>query len=155
TPAEEALEAARRLNSPEVDRALNRLYRFEGRVGDVRRLLRESWGRADDPAAVLKELWLLDKSPQPAEAWQRALERADNNDDRVWLGRASLATLTGRYDEAAKWLDSCASRRPNDPAVWRARLDLARARGDVGAVWQAVAHVPADALSDDERLALR
>ena len=61
-------------------------------------------------------------------------ERQAPDDDRVWLGRANLATWSGRFDEADRWLDACLGRRPRDPAVWRARLDWARAAGrvDVG-----------------------
>ncbi len=115
----------------DLERALSLLYRREGRMDDVRRVLRASWcrspGRSPDPSSVLKELWLLDHSPMPVEAWeQRALDQADHEDDRVWLGRANLAILTGRFAEAAGWLDRALARRPRDPAVWRAKLALAR-----------------------------
>src|SRR5262249_40867368 len=79
TSAEELLTAA--LARPalagadryEPERAVRRLYRFEGRQDEVRRVLRASWCRAPDPAGVLKELFLLDQSPIPAEALQLAL----------------------------------------------------------------------------------
>ena len=47
---------------------------------------------------------MLDHSAIPIEAWQFALDRADNDDDRVWLGRANHAILTGRFRAAADWL---------------------------------------------------
>jgi thioredoxin-like negative regulator of GroEL len=128
----------------DLERDLILLYRFEGRFDDMRRVLRGSWCRSADPAGVLKELWMLDHSPVPVEAWQIALDKADDEDDRVWLGRANHAILTGRFGDAAGWLKRCLGRRPDDPAVWRARLDLALAIGDVDSFWTAVAHLPAD-----------
>ena len=76
---------------------------------------------------------MLDHSPLPAEALQVALDKADDDDDRVWLGRANHALLTGRFADAADWLDRCLRRRPDDPAVWQARLDLALATDDIPA----------------------
>ena len=68
--------------------------------------MRGSWSRSPTPASDLKELWTLDHSPMPVEAWKRSLEAADGDDDRVWLGRANAAITTGRFDEAAPWLDA-------------------------------------------------
>ncbi len=150
TPAEEVLLTAlsradlSRADRYELERALSRLYRFEGRMDDIRRVLRASWCRAPDPVGVLKELFLLDHSPIPAEALELALEKADDQDDRVWLGRANLALMAGRFAVAAAWLDRCLQRRPNDPVVWRARLDLAMTTHDTEGFWKAVDHVPAD-----------
>ena len=45
-----------------------------------------------------------------------------------------------------RWLDACLRRRPDDPAVWRARLDWARAAEDEAEVRRALAHLPADHL---------
>jgi tetratricopeptide (TPR) repeat protein len=128
----------------ELERALSRLYRFEGRQNDVRRVLRSAWCGAPDPAGVLKELFVLDQSPIPAEALQLALEKADDSDDRVWLGRANHATLGGRFNEAASWLERCLMRRPDDPVVWEARLDVALATEDVAGVWEAARHLRQD-----------
>ncbi len=57
-----------------LERTTTRLYRFEGRFDEVRDLLRASWGRSPEPAAVLKELWLLDYASMPIEAWLVALD---------------------------------------------------------------------------------
>ena len=76
---------------------------------------------------------------------EAGIDAADGDDDRVWLGRANAAITTGRFDEAAPWLERCLSRRPEDPAVWRARLDLAVASQDEAGFWSAVAHLPAAA----------
>ena len=119
TPAEEILlDSLSRPAGPErydLERALSRLYRFEGRWDDVRRVLRGSWSRANDRSGLLKELFFLDTTPVPVEALQLALEKADDGDDRVWLGRANQAILTGRFDDAAGWLDKCVGRRPERP----------------------------------------
>src|SRR5207249_354324 len=74
-------------------------------------------------------------------------------DDRVWLGRANLATRMGLYDEAASWLDRCESRRPTDPAVWRARLDWARSSGDPEAVLRTLGKPAAGRLRPAEEAA--
>jgi glyoxylase-like metal-dependent hydrolase (beta-lactamase superfamily II) len=51
--------------------------------------------------------------------------------------RASL------HDEAARWLCACARRRPDDIAVWRARLDWAVATNRVAEAREAMGHLPA------------
>ena len=98
---------------------------------------------------------MLDHSPVPVELLSYALNRADNDDDRVWLGRARHAILTGGFSDAAKWLEACSRRRPDDPVVWRARLDLALATDDVAGFWTAVAHLPADQFDASEIQELR
>ena len=139
----------------QVRRVLSRLYRFEGRVADVRRVLREAFLDSPDRPALLKELWLLDNSPQPAEAWLLSLQKADPDDPRVWLGRASLATLTSDFDEARHWLERCEKAAPDDPAVARVRLDLAVATEDETGIRLAAEKLPADRLSRSEILELR
>jgi tetratricopeptide (TPR) repeat protein len=142
-----AQEEARGADAYAIARGLVRLYGFEGRQDDIRRTLRHAIALAPDPAAVLKELWSLDESPFPVEAWERSLEHADPDDDRVWLGRAAVATLMGRYDEAADWLRRCVGRRPEDPAIRRAELALALARDDPAGVRAAAARLPAGSAS--------
>ncbi len=159
-PAEKTLErASSESHDPgdrlQVGRTLSRLYRFEGRVDDIRRVLRATFDVSDDRPGLLRELWLLDNSPQPVEAWQFSLEKADPNDDRVWLGRAVVATLTGQFTEAKKQLDSCEKSRPDDPAVWRARLALALASDDSTGVWLAARHIHVDLLEPTEPLVVR
>ncbi len=159
TPAEQtlikALEDPRVAPRYELERALSRLYRFQGRFDEVREIVRGSWSRSPTPASDLKELWSLDHSPMPVEAWKRSLEAADSEDDRVWLGRANVAITTGRFDEAAPWLERCLGRRPDDPAIWRARLDLAVAALDEAGFWSALSHLPAAAFDAAAVLKLR
>jgi enediyne biosynthesis protein E4 len=149
------LANARQSAVHDLERELSLLYRFEGRFDDMRRVLRASWCRSADPVGVLKELWMLDHSSIPVEAWQFALAKADNDDDRVWLGRAHHAIRTGRFRDAAAELERCLKRRPDDPAVWRARLDLALATDDVAGFWAAVDHLPADRFDAAEIHSLR
>ncbi len=147
TPAEETLLQA--LGEPhaalryELERVLSRLYRFQGRFDEVREIVRGGWARSPTPAGDLKELWTLDHSPMPVEAWKKALENADGDDDRVWLGRANVAITTGNWAEAAPWLDRCILKRPDDPAVWRARLELALGTLDEAGFWMALGHLHA------------
>jgi tetratricopeptide (TPR) repeat protein len=148
TPAEDVLRVAIK-NPPaalqyDLERALSRVYAFEGRFGDFRRVLRAVWSRSPNPAGVLKELWTNDHSPMPVEAMKRALDAADEDDDRVWLGRANQAILTGRFADASGWLERCTQRRPGDPPVWQARLDLAVATGNLNDFWTAAGHLPSD-----------
>ncbi len=158
SPAEEILESALRESkqgSDELRSALNLLLRQEGRSADVRRLIINSWPYASDPAYVLRQLFLLDNSAYPLEAVQAMLKKGDPQDDRVWLGRANLATRLGHFEEASGLLDACLKRRPDDPAIWRSLLDLALASENVELAWKALAKLPAGELTSVELLDLR
>ena len=96
----------------------------------MRRLIEEAWRELPDLAAELRDHWRIDNAAVIIEVSRTAVEKAARlapEDDRVWLARAHIATLTGQYDEAGRWLDACLERRPEDPALWRARLVWARA----------------------------
>jgi tetratricopeptide (TPR) repeat protein len=159
--AEEALTAALRTPGPlaqEVRRRLTRLLRFQGRDEDVASLLEVGWTVEGDPVAVLRERAALDLEPLPVEAVRGVLEQAARQapeDDRVWLGRATLATRFGQADEAASWLSRCQARRPTDPVLWGARLSWAVAAGQPSAVREALTHLPAGSLALGRVLALR
>ena len=64
----EALAVPAVADRHDLETALARVYRYEGRFHDVRRLLRASWCRDPYPAAVLKELWRLDLAPTSGRA---------------------------------------------------------------------------------------
>lgn len=134
---------------------LELLYRIEGRLHDVQRLIVGSWSGAADPSNVLRRLFLLDHFAYPATFIKDALARGSERDDRVRLGRANHAIAAGRFDEAEPWLAPCLEHRPDDPSAWRAALDLGVARDDPAAAWRAAEHLPAAALSEIERLRLR
>ena len=62
--------------------------------------------------------WMLDAEPVPIEMVRGVLDEAAGqapDDDRVWLGRANLATWSGRFEEADRWLSACLGRRPERP----------------------------------------
>ncbi len=124
-----------------VRQALELLYRVEGRNREVRELILESWAGGPDRGHVLRRLYLLDDSAFPVEYVKQALQTGDAKDDRVWLGRANLAIWMGQLEEAGRWLDACFARRPEDPAVLSARLDLALALEDPGGVRRALDHL--------------
>jgi tetratricopeptide (TPR) repeat protein len=155
------LEAALLVAGPgrtEIRHALSQIYFEEGRRDAMRRLLRESWSRAPNPAAELRDLWMIDQAQTHYESVLATLEAAGRkapDDDRVWLGRAHLAIQAGAYDEARRLLARCIERRPDDSPVWRARLDLARAEGDVATLEEALTHLPKWALTDSEVFSLR
>ena len=118
--------------------------------------MRASWiCRTPQPATVLRELWGFDMAPKPVEVLRSSLAKADQNDDRVWLGWANYAILTGQFAEATSRLKRCLSRRPNDLTLWQAQLELAVAIGDLDGFWKAVAHVPADQFDETEQLGFR
>jgi tetratricopeptide (TPR) repeat protein len=156
--AEALLLPLRRGRDPDstlVRQSLELLDRIEGRNREVRELILESWEQSPDPAHVLRRLYLLDDMAFPLDYVKQALRGGDPRDDRVWLGRANLATWLGQFDEAARWLDDCEKRRADDPSVWSARLDLARSSQDVEGVRRALGHLPASWFLPVEILRLR
>ncbi len=143
---------------PDAYWELARLLRFEGRLDDVRELLRARLAERFDLPGTLRELWELETRPVPVGGVLGTLEDAGRqapSDDRVWLGRAYLAIRIGDTDDAARWLDRCAKRRPDDPVVWRARLALAQARVDPRAARRAMDHLPELATSPIAEAALK
>ncbi|MGP0063994.1 MAG: FG-GAP-like repeat-containing protein [Isosphaeraceae bacterium] len=136
-------------------KSLDILYRVQGRTREARTLIIESWAGSSDPAYVLRRLYLLDDSAFPVDYVRKALESGDPQDDRAWLGRANLAVWLGHFDEARRWLDACEQRRPDDPAVWWARLEFGQVVQDVDAVRRSLKHLPADGLSPAEVLRVR
>jgi tetratricopeptide (TPR) repeat protein len=136
-------------------RATARLFRLEGRFVEVSEVLTAAWGTAPDASELLQERWQNDTEPVPIDGWKYFLDRADDQDDRVWLARARHALLTGRFDGAATWLARCLDRRPDDRAVWRAWLDWAVASQDAARFWEAVGRLSAEDFHPWEIAALR
>ena len=138
--------------------ALSQLYFFESRREAMRRLILDHWRDSPDPAAELRDLWLIDDATTQMELVTREVERAARlapDDDRVWLARANLAIAAGEFDPAGRWLDACERRRPGDPAVWRARLARARASDRLDEARRALDRLPAGELSEAEFFDLR
>ncbi|WP_165226704.1 FG-GAP-like repeat-containing protein [Aquisphaera insulae] len=143
----------------EARETLVNIYKIQGRFVEARALVSAAWGSYPDPVGLLKELENLgSNNPMSVVTANAALEKAARtapDDDRVWLGQANLATRTGRFDDARKWLDACLARRGDDPAVWRARFDRALAIQDADEVERALRHLPDEAVAPFEVLTLQ
>ncbi len=146
-------------HATEARETLVNLYKLQGRFDEARVMVLGAWGTYNDPAGLLRELEKLGSShPMGFDAVRIALDKASRNapdDDRIWLGWATLATRTGHLADARRRLDQCLGRRPADAAVWRARLDWAMAAEDAAEVERAVRHLPPDRLGPAEVLDLR
>ena len=130
------------------------LLRLEGRFQEARRWLEDGFDAMTSPVETLTRLYKLDVDPFPIEGVRTALDRAGKQapeDDRVWLARAHLAIRLGEFAEAEEWLERCLARRPDDPVVWRMKLDCALAAGRPDQVREALPHLPA-ALEPSDRL---
>ncbi len=137
---------------------LAQLFYWEGRLDEMRWLVQERWSTTPNRAGDLRSLWQIDSAVVMVDLVQDAVEQAARkapDDDRVWLARANLALLRGRFSDAGRWLDACLKRRPEDPAVWRARLRWARAADSIDAARDTLSHLPAEGFSPAEVLALR
>ena len=143
---------------PEARQNAAFILKVEGRAREARKLFQDGWHAMPNAVGALLEIWRLDHQPLAAEVSRGELERAAAkapDDDRVWLGRANLATWEGKHEEAAKWLRACLARRPDDPAVWRAKLFHAQTLGDSAGVWEALERLKASDLEADEIPSLR
>ncbi len=123
--------------------ALGVLYQIEGRQDDLRESIIESWPYTDTPTLLVQKLSWHDSALLEVGTLYKTLGTGPSEDDRVWLGRAYLAARTGNLDSATRLLTACLKRRPDDPVVWRAFLELSQTAGDVAGVWQALEHLPA------------
>ena len=142
----------------EARRTLAQLYFYEGRDDATRRLIQMGWRQSPSRASELRNLWMLDSAPPRVETVRDTVDRATRlagDDDRVLLARANLATRCGQFVQAGRDLDACLQKRPDDPLVWQCRLEWARAAENHLEATKALAHVPADALSEEQTLALK
>jgi tetratricopeptide (TPR) repeat protein len=136
-------------------------YLLEGRLDDALDLIearlqhsQQEGEGASHTAIVLARLHFDLEHPSNSVDTTRAdLERAGRHtpdDDRIWLGRANLAIRSGNFEEAARWLNDCERLRPGDLPVWKARLRLAMAAGQVARVMEALRHLPASTTKEAE-----
>ena len=65
------------------------------------------------------------------------------DDDRVWLGRADLATRTGRFDEADGWLRRCEAPAARRPGRLASPARLGPGGRQLAEAERALAHLPA------------
>jgi tetratricopeptide (TPR) repeat protein len=137
----------------EAKKKLAEVYWLEGRLDEVRSLAEEIWRESDrsgsrrDAQDILRFHLALDLNPLPIDRMRAALDRAIEQapqDDRIWLGRGYLALREGRLTEAQSWLDACRRRRPDDPSVWRTRLEWAMAADRDPEAREALAHLRAE-----------
>jgi enediyne biosynthesis protein E4 len=147
------------LSDPQIDGSglrlsLGLVYSLQGRVDEGQRLLEACWDRlneAGDGASELAillvrlhiQLWREIPPVEVVRSFLDQVTRSAPEDDRVWLGKAKLAIRVDSYDEAARWLEACLRRRPDDIPVWRARLDWALATHRLADLRQALGHLPA------------
>ena len=149
----------RALSDPRIDgfelrRFLTPLYWQEGRVAEARRLVEANWevlnqsgrGGSDQAIELVRLHIVLGVGTASAESVRDFLDRAERlapEDDRIGLGRANLAIRQGAFAEAARWIEACLRRHPEDVPAWRARLDWAMATGRVAEAREALDHLPA------------
>ena len=105
-----------------------------GRRDENREIVRRKVERAADPPqrSARSGAWT---GSYPVDGITFALAKAHKaapDDDLVWLGLADLATRTGQFGDAGEWLTRCEQARPDDPAVWHARLHAHGHRPAVG-----------------------
>ena len=127
------------------------LFWLQGRNDEAIEMLEADWHslirrhppRTTEALAVLRAGHRAGFSPCPSKGQGTLADAAERSpgDDRVWLGLANLATRAGRFSEAQPLLDACLRRRPEDPAVWKARLEWAMADDRVDQARSALAHV--------------
>jgi tetratricopeptide (TPR) repeat protein len=142
-----------RIDSSRLPIELGPLFCQQGRLEEILRLIEARWEALDrsgegasESAINLVRMYIeLRRRPVPVEVIGSDLDpaaRSNPQDDRIWLGKANLAIRVGAYDEAARWLDACLRRRPDDVPVWRARLDWAVATRRVAEAQEAMTHLP-------------
>jgi enediyne biosynthesis protein E4 len=143
-----------RIDGFELRRFLTPLYWQEGRVAEARRLVEANWQALDrsgrggsDQAIELVRLHIaMGVGTASAESVRAFLDRADRlnpGDERIGLGRANLDLRQGAFAEAARRIEACLRHRPDDVAVWRARLEWAMATGQAALAREALDHLPA------------
>ena len=134
-------------DAAEVRQTLELVYRFQGRMDDVRRLIVESWIELPTrrPSFGGCSCWTR---PSIRPKWSGSCWRlADPEDDRIWLAKANRAILSGQPDEAARWLARArpAAHRPGGLASrtssWRGP------RATLAAAFRAMEHLPAGEFS--------
>jgi tetratricopeptide (TPR) repeat protein len=138
---------------------LQQVNLFTGQFDRLRRRIEDEWGGAGNPAEVLRKHYLVDNPRSfPVDALRTRLDEAGRlapEDDRVWLGKAHLAIRIAQFADADTWLRRCVQKRPQDPAVWRARLEWAMATDRLADAIESLRHLPADRLALEHHFSTR
>lgn len=117
-------------HSLEAWQTLAYLFKVEGRFEELRGLFRAHWQEMPNPVAGLQELWRIATYAYPVEEFRTKYVEAKQtapHDARVWLGLVNQAVRSGNLGEAELLLKERPATNTDDPAVWRARLNWARA----------------------------
>jgi tetratricopeptide (TPR) repeat protein len=144
-----------------VSMVLVPMYCHQGRFDEAARLIEAQWDQLNwagegalEQAINLVRLYMdIQRQTPLVEATRVYLDQAAKmapDDDRVWLGQADLALCDGKFDLAARLIEACLRRRPEDFSVWRAKLRYALAAKDLTALRKALTHLPADQASQAE-----
>jgi thioredoxin-like negative regulator of GroEL len=131
------------------------LFVQEGRAQEAEWLIESRWRSLDakgegtlEQAVNLARLHMeMRWNVPPTKTLREYLDQVGRlaaDDDRIWLGRANLAIRSGSYDEASRWIADCLRRRPDDRAVWRARLDWSMRTNRLAEARAALKHLPAE-----------
>ena len=126
---------------------------YTGRQRAISRRIETRWPVSRDQPGLLRLHWQLDSQPSPILAIRETLDRMARQapeDDRVWLGRAGLATRLGHYNLADELLTNCEARRPDDPDVLKARLRWALDAGRPDEAARTASRLPAFRVSSAE-----
>jgi enediyne biosynthesis protein E4 len=128
-------------------------YVKQGRFAEAERLIEEWWGILEDAGGGTWEqainlaqlhmeiLWKIETVETLRSYFDQASGMAPD-DDRVLLGKANLAIRNRSFVDAKRWLEACLHRRPEDAAVWRARLSWAMAANRLVELHEALEHLP-------------
>ena len=160
--AEELLPIAMRAQGPhaiEARETLVHLFNLQGRFAEVRRLVEDAWDTYPDRIGLLRQLASLDSiNPEPIEVIRPALESAaargrPTTTGSGWAGPTSRS-VPGNSSRPGRGSTTACARRPDDAAVWKGRLDLAMATGDVAGARKAFERLLPDRVPAAELLAV-
>jgi tetratricopeptide (TPR) repeat protein len=140
----------------EARRQLSRVYWKTGQRREHRLVLERLIERLPDPSEELRLLWNSESQAYPIGDMREQVGKALQGppDDRVWLAAADLAIRDGKLDEALEWLARCEHARPDDAAVWNARLDWAQAADRPEEARRAASHLAASSVPRERVAAL-
>jgi thioredoxin-like negative regulator of GroEL len=124
------------------------LLSLENRWDETRAVIWQAVPRAEgadrEELLVMSLRTLLERSsPAASVGTLRRYVAADPSDTEARLALAVAAQALGRPAESDGQMAVCLRQRPDDPKVWRARLEVLKDRGDLAALKDALAKAPA------------
>ena len=122
------------------------------------------WSRTAGPAiptgSACSDNWRIStrsfpfRSRRSGPLWKRQPRIRRMTTGSGWVERTSPSVPASLPKPNAGSTTAC-ERRPRDASVWKSRLDLALATGDVAGTRETLGHLTPDRVSPDEVLALR